>query len=458
MSLNGILSDFQIDMHWSGGTQFGSNSLKIGSDGVAVAKLFDTATWGIPGVGIFEARLDPASLNEVREISKIICTPGSQAGRRFAPAATDPAETFDVTCVSDGKIVGKSGSLSLIPQEMFDDVNKRLSNIFHYLVESGRKKIKFDMMISSIIQKQEKFEVGVDFTNTGEDVIKFKRPDLWSGIDRMETFEVGGLLIKNGKLFNGMGFNLAGAELTSPDDLPEKVELRSGQKIRMTFRAEPDDDFKKGEYAFGLVVWTNLELEGKYAGVFKADLTSDMKKRIHIMFENDYPSTPQEREQWEAKHRADMSFHPVKPGQRFVEDGLYRAVRMITAGDYRSLQLKPFKAGDVATTEGLRMFMQSEYGGMLNGQVQWVWEGSAPTPVKPFSPDIISETQHTCEAGAVCPRTGRWLARVHTGTGSSEQDYRYDLAGIVTRRRGERMPEIAGVRPSDYGRWEWLGV
>jgi hypothetical protein len=139
----------------------------------------------------------------------------------------------------------------------------------------------------------------------------------------------------------------------------------------------------------------------------------------------------------------------VKPGQPFPEDGLYRAVQMSGGDAIRSLQLKPFKAGDMATTDNVKMFTESASGAVLNGRVQWLWEASAPTPVKQWSQDMIEGTEHTRKAGEVCPRSGRWLAHTYTDDWKNV----YDLAGIVTLKRGERM--LAG---DGRTRWEWLGV
>jgi hypothetical protein len=187
----------------------------------------------------------------------------------------------------------------------------------------------------------------------------------------------------------------------------------------------------------------------------RVDFHSDYRNPTRVIFDRDYPSTSEEREQWEAQHRADMSYWPVKPGQVFAEDGLYRAVR--TDGGYLGLLLKPFKAGDVATTESVTMPMDSKHaavGTNINGPVQWVWEASAPTPVKQWSFDLIDGTQQFCEPGVACPRSGRWVPRAMVGYSFGSQETQYQLSDVVTRRRGEPMPSIEGNYPS----WEWVGV
>ncbi len=147
-----------------------------------------------------------------------------------------------------------------------------------------------------------------------------------------------------------------------------------------------------------------------------------------------------------------MSSHPVNPGETFAEDGLYRAVRTTGNGAYRSLQLKPFKAGDIAPTGNVKMLLDAADGIEFDGPVQWLWAGSAPTPVKQYSFDIVEETRQFCKPGAVCPRGGRWLPRVREGWNSTH----YDLTGIVTLRRGDTMPAVK--RAGDDADWEWIGV
>ena len=173
-----------------------------------------------------------------------------------------------------------------------------------------------------------------------------------------------------------------------------------------------------------------------------------------IKFDQDYPSTPQEREQYEKTHRENMSQWPVKPGETFAEDGLYRPVR--TDGGYRGLFLKAFNAGDVATTDSVTMPMEVPGGVNIDGPVQWLWEASPPTPVKQWSFDLVEDTVQFCAPGAPCPRSGRWIRRIRPDDLYGRKPDRYDLASLVTLRRGQRMPSS----PDDTSGidWEWVGA
>jgi hypothetical protein len=247
------------------------------------------------------------------------------------------------------------------------------------------------------------------------------------------------------------GFALAGEKLINQDDFPDGVVLlNSGKSKTLKFHAIPDNKITKGEYEFSGLVFMRIECEGD---IWNYQTQVDFRPiKSRIKFDRDYPSTPEEREQYEKTHSENMSQWPVKPGEAFPEDGLYRAVQMSGGIAIRSLQLRAFKAGDMAPTESVKMLTEYASGTELDKPAQWLWAGSAPTPVKRWSLDMIEGTQHRCEAGEVCPRTGRWLARVRTG----DSTYRYDLAGIVTRKRGERMPGAGD--DSRHGGWEWLGA
>lgn len=447
-----------FSIYFGGGMFYGTNSMGVSEDGVFHADLGDSSRMDyVNGVGTFELNLNQQDRRRAQAINAMLCRPDAQSRAGAQPLMDRPA-MFSATCIENGKLVEKLGHVDLVPKHILEQAIGDAWRLFRSACIDGKRLVKLDIYVVDVKREKDNFLVTVRFSNRGAEKIRFKRPDKWSGQQNFETLTVGAP--RNSESEHGWLFRLAGLPLTNSEKYPDdEIVLDPGASADFSFLAEPEIIGNTGAYIFGASVTMDAYVIGNHASALgHVVFDSDSRTDTRITIDRDYPSTPQEREQWEAKHRADMSFHPVNPGETFVEDGLYRAVRLITVGDYRSLQLKPFKAGDVATTEGLRMFMQSEYGGMLNGEVQWVWEGSAPTPVKPFSPDIITETQHTCEAGAVCPRAGRWLARVRTGRGWSEEDYHYDLAGIVTRRRGERMPKIASAGPSDYGLWEWLGV
>jgi hypothetical protein len=104
----------------------------------------------------------------------------------------------------------------------------------------------------------------------------------------------------------------------------------------------------------------------------------------------------------------------------------------------------------------VKMLMEGDSGININGPVQWEWEATAPTPVKQWSFDMISDTVQFCKPGSECPRSGRWVARIAAGPDSLRPEYRHDLSSLVTLRRGQLMPSLRdGGERAD---WEWVGA
>jgi hypothetical protein len=451
-STDGVLRPGAFSLSWSGGLEYGSREMTFdGVDRFYFAKGDTINDRTQTGVGVFVLRLQNRDLEELKEVAQTLCDNDIQTG---GPETYDPPSTFDVVCMDDGKVISRSGSQRLIPEKFRSRVFNAPLRLSEQAWENGRKLIKLDFRTESIERKDGIYIVSVRFINSGDRWIKFKTPDQWSGDSRN-----GGLAVAPFSEFGKMqprddwGFNLAGGRILNKGEFQGgEILLNPGESKDVKFQATPDNKIEKGVYEFSGVAFMRIEYEGYGWGLSTHIDFCPIKSRI--TFDHDYPSTPEEREQWERTHRENMSQRPVKPGQTFAEAGLYRAVR--TSGAYRGLLLKPFKAGDVATTEPVTMPMDSEYaaGTNINGPVHWVWEASAPTPVKQWSFDIIEDTAQFCEPGVACPRSGRWVPRVMIGSGFGSEEYQYRLAGIVTLRRGETMPSIEGNGP----KWEWVGV
>ncbi|CAB3790707.1 hypothetical protein GCM10011400_32350 [Paraburkholderia caffeinilytica] len=455
-SNNEILRPGAFSLSWSGGLEYGSREMTFdGVDKFYFAKgdtvNDDTQT----GVGVFVLSLQNRDIEELKGVAQTLCEKDIQSG---GPETHDPAATFTVVCMDDGKVAGSLGSLRLIPEKFrrkVFDVPFRLSEQAR---TDGRKLIKLDFTVVNVKKKSGHYFVSVKFINSGDRLIKFKTPDKWMGTTVGGRLGVGAVnkIASNGKgeeVNGSWAFGLDGQDLLNRNAFPDgAVVLKPGDSEVLEFKTSPDYKAEKGDYEFSGIAFMRIEYEGYGWGLSSQVDFKPVKARITI--DHDYPSTPEEREQWEATHKKDMSSQPVKPGETFVEHGLYRAVR--TSGGYRGLLLKPFRAGDVATTEPVTMPMDSELVDVnIDGPVQWVWEASAPTPIRQWSSDITDGTQQFCEPGVTCPRSGRWVARVRTSPLLQPLQYEYQLAGILTLRRGDAMPPVQGQGDAE---WEWVGA
>ena len=443
-----------FSLSWSGGLQYGSRKMTFDGDGKFYFAKGDTINDDPhTGVGVFALGLKNSDVLELNDVARALCRADIQSG---GPETHDPAATFSVVCLDEGKAIRRSGSLRLIPERLRHQVFDAPFRLSDQARSDGQKIIKLDFSAVGIESKGDRYIVSVRFINSGTRWIRFKTPDMWDGTAIGGRLGVGavGKLSQRGSIeesAKSWAFGLGGKKLVNRGEFPDGiVTLHPGQDKVLKIETTPDYRAEKGQYEFSGIAFMRIEYEGNGWGL---STQVDFKPiKSHITFDHDYPSTPQERDQWEATHRATMSSHPVNPGETFTEDGLYRAVRTTGGGAYRSLQLKPFKAGDIATTDNVKMLMATADGIELDGPVQWLWEGSAPTPVAQYSFDIVDETRQFCKPGAVCPRSGRWLPRVRESWNST----RYDLAGIVTLRYGHPMPAVKGA--SDDADWEWIGV
>ncbi|HEX7909457.1 MAG TPA: hypothetical protein VF534_15435 [Paraburkholderia sp.] len=447
---SGVLRPGAFSLSQSGGLEYGSREMTFdGQDKFYFAK-GDTINDDIQtGVGVFVLSLQNRDIEELKGVAQTLCDKDIQTG---GPETYDPPARFNVVCLEEGKAVARDGSLRLIPEKFREAVFNAPLRLSDQAWSEGKKLVKLDFTTISVEHKSTHYVVSVRFINSGDEWIKFKTPDQWSG-----NTTGGGLGVapfsKIGKMNprDDWGFALAGKKLINRNDFQDgEIHLNPGDSKMLKFEAIPDNKIAKGEYDFSGVAFMRIACEGNFWNQQTQVDFRPIKTRITV--DRDYPSTPQEREQWEKNHRAEMSYFPIKPGATFAEDGLYRAVR--TSGTSRSLMLKPFKAGEVATTDDVRMYTEAASGTELNGQVQWVWEASPPTPVKQWSFDLIDGTQQFCEPGVACPRSGRWVPRVTVGDSMTSQETRYQLAKMVTLRRGEPMPAIDGT----YPHWEWVGA
>jgi len=426
--------------------RYGNNEIAVSGDVMTVQIGDSDSNRNISGVGIYQLKLLNQNLEDARQLANLLCSP------------KDPNRAGMVPILYGAKCGGEMryGYISDFSHPVSSQIAQLVDSLTNAGFQDGRKLVKLDLSLVSIDREKDGFLVSFRFINGGDYEIQFKSPDRWNtrmGRD-MDILAVNGYRVGSpGNDGDQLGLALAAQPLADPTQFHDgEINLAPHSVVVVKIKTAHIKKFTAGTYDLNIGAFMNIKVVGKQSSLLRVDFHSDYKNPTRITFDRDYPSTPEEREQWEAYQRTKMSYFPVKPGQTFPEDGLYRAVHMSGGIPIHSLQLKPFKAGDVATTDNVKMLTEYASGTEFDGPVRWLWAGSAPTPVKQWSLDVIDGTQQRCEAGDVCPRSGRWLARVHSG----DWKYRYDLAGIVTRKRGERMPDADD--DSRHCGWEWLGV
>ncbi|WP_244117613.1 hypothetical protein [Burkholderia contaminans] len=430
--------------------KYGNNEISVSGDVLRVQIGDSDGNRNISGVGIYEMKLLNQNLDDARSLLELLCSEKDEKS-----AVTLP-DLYIAKC--DG--VMRSSYMTDFSHPVAIKIGDLVDRLTNAGVQNGKRLVKLDISLDSIDREKDGFMVSFRFINSGDHPIRFKTPDRWNtrmGRD-MDILGVNGYRVGSpGNVDDQLGLALAGQLLSDSKQFSDgEINLAPHGFVLLKMKTNSIGKFLAGAYDLNIGVFMNIEVVGIQSSLLRVDFHSDYKNPTRITFDRDYPSTPEEREQWEATQRAEMSFQPVKPGETFAKGGLYRAAGLGFSSRQRSLQVRPFKAGDVATTEDVKMPMENGNGVHINGPVQWVWEASAPTPVKQWSFDMIEDTQQFCAAGSICPRSGRWVARIIAGSDFLRPEYRHDLASVVSLRRGQPMPLIkdAGNRAD----WEWVGA
>lgn len=426
---------------------YGNNEISVSDDVLTVMIGDSEGNRNIPGIGIFELKLLNKDLEHARQLASLLCSPKNPDSSVIAPIL------YGAKC--NGEM--KNGYIS----DLSSDVRVKISDLVESLtnagVQDGKKLVKLDLSLVSIDRENDGFMVSFRFSNSGDHPIKFKTPDRWvTSMGRyMDILAVNGYRVGSpGNDEDELALALGGKVLVDPKQFPDgEINLAPHSFTLLKMKTSAIDKFQAGTYDLNMSAFMNIKVVGIESSLLRVDFHSDFKNPTRITFDRDYPSTPEERELWEADHKKRMSSRPVKPGEAFAEDGLYRAVSLNYSTN-RSVQLKQFKAGDVAMTDKVSLLLDD--GHSFEVPVWWEWEATAPTPVKQWSRDMIADTVQFCEPDTECPRSGRWIKRIRSRNGYGQNPARYDLASLVTLRRGQRMPPARD--DMNWVDWEWVGA
>jgi hypothetical protein len=395
------------------------------------------------GVGVVEARLSPDDLVQAKVIQSNLC----QAARQKPSTELEPMRppfVYSVACMEHDQLTSYQGNVHDLPRELAVQLDGYQRKALRSYFDQGRALVKLDVVLASVQRKADKFLVSVKFVNSGRYPIVMSRPDTWQRLlgDRLDAGAI------HTSVDDDWGFELAGAPLVNEAEFPDKtLTIPARANVTFKFLAVPYKKIKRGTYSIGALVVTGLSGEGVVATMGRVGFTTDNSKPGTVTFDHDYPSTPGERENFEAQKREAMSSQPVYPGSTFVEDGYYRAVS--DSGQCSRFVERFYKDHRVPEVKNV---MDSD-GQPLHGKhLGWTWEADPPADMFAF------DTQ--CKPGRVCPRTGRWFARIESNMTAYPPKYDDSLGEIIHCKQGQLMPapRKASGQIRDEVRWEWTGV
>ncbi|WP_322031213.1 hypothetical protein [Paraburkholderia sp. J76] len=422
-----------------GDHQYGGNGIGVwpstGKIRLAISNaLSSTLNNHFDGVGLLETQLSPDDLKRAMDIRDQLC----HAAEEKAPTdlRVDPMINYSISCIQDGKLVDYQGRLAELPKKLAFIIDDFFKNSLKKYTPNGHPIVKFDATVADIQREKDEFIVSVKFINSGHFPVRMRTPDQWNklGGDRLEIsgFRVGG----NGEWRT----DLAGASIVNKGDYSVEtieqpmgdsgtfVTLPEGGTVTFKFLAVPGNKAPKGTYEFDALVFTTINVKGAFGVGGRVNFPSDRTKTARVNFDTDYPSTPNEWKDYEARQREKMSSQLVRPGEAVVEPGYYRSV---SASGERGQFVVGLYRGE--PTESLER--KSD---------RWLWDA-----------DLALKAR--CNPGEPCPREGRWVARTMAsglrGTGSTHPETeRYMLAGQIAPDLGG----LGGYVP--YHFWQWLGV
>lgn len=433
-----------ISFDIGGGMGYGVRRLSATTrDGTFRLLLTDTENLeDFVGVGVFDGELSDEDRAHVQEAALLLCRSQSQLQNSPSDMGRGqmnnmPMAGYSATC--GGTAV--QGSLYTCPKEIGDrvrDIEYRLAKSFY---SHGRKVVKLDVE-AKVESQPYNFLVTVRFVNSGDRSITFKSPALWSGILPLAQLRAGGRNpqsrhIGDNENSGGFIFDLSGLTPINASAFPDDViVIPPHETSEITFLAAPDGKYTHGTYDFGATVYADIHVDGPEWSGGHVDFWTGIQNVKRITIPRDYPATPQEWDDYEAKHRKDMLAEPVKAGGIVKEDGYYRP----NAGEQQGRFVTRLLKGDFTPGSG----EQQDSNGTLFTPTQWVWDS-----------DIASTVE--ARSKTPCPKSGRWLANIPTDVPNA--GYYLQRVTVVQMKAGDTLPAVglgSGV-DEERVRWVWIG-
>ncbi|MDQ7977606.1 hypothetical protein QYH69_10185 [Paraburkholderia sp. SARCC-3016] len=423
----------------------GANGVGVWLKGTARVRLSNTLNKGVTGkltgVGVVEAELSHDDLAQAKVIHRKLC----EAARRGPTTELEPMRpplVYSITCMENGQLKPYHGQWHELPREVAFQLTDYQSRILKNYAGQGRAILKLNVAVASVQRQRGKLFVSVRFVNSGRYPILMSRPDTWR--QHRDRLDVGAIDTDDS---NDWGVDLAGVPIVNGTEFPdETLTIPAGGNVTFNFIAVPDKKIKRGTYRVGALVIAGIGGDGIAATMGRVGFTSDNSKPVVVTFDRDYPSTPEELENYEAQKREAMSSQPVLPGSEFAEDGYYRAVSEFNR--QRSRFVTRFHKGDVAPEAETVI---DENGEPIHDRLAaWFWEADPGLP--PYGTDVV------CRPGKACPRSGRWFERKQLPYPMFPVTYDDSSNRVIHCRAGEKMPEIVELSSHGLSYWEWIGI
>lgn len=447
--------DESFSVRYFGGQRYASNGMAVWMSGRIRMGLSDTVGMNdFKGVGVIETQLSSDDLKEAKDIHRQMC-------RAIAEnPSTEPQwfggySGFSVRCLEQGQIVRRQGDLSRLPQDLSFRAKRFEKTVIYNYRNAERPLVKFDVAVNNVERRGHRFLVSINFINSGRYAVSMKSPDQWRegfpyrlsiGSTRTDgegewKADLAGLPLENKAEFSLEEIKMPGGGIDAYLNIP------AGHSITLKFLAVPDGKVPRGTYRFSALVDAGLDSDIPYPTLGRVTFTSDPAKSATITFDRDYPSTPEEWNDYEARQRAKLSSQPVAPGQAFTEAGHYR---LVSTSGQSSRFVFDFREGAVAPE---RKDEADEHGKPLRGQLSWLWEAdlARKTIASPKEP---------------CPREGRWIACDWQMSKCGTEQYRIFPKFAGTYQAGDVLPVVEDppiIKGFDgvvyrYAIWKWVGA
>jgi hypothetical protein len=271
----------------------------------------------VAGFDLLEAPLRGDALDAAQEVTAILCNKATWQKNEYY------GSYFQVYCPTTGEKI--TSNLDVLPRDAAARYMELKRSLKTYCSQNGVALQKLTISALSIEKSTDgKFIVRLRLFNGSRDRITVDAPRpsgrygyVSVGIPGKDVW-----LISNAP---------SGKELS-------RVTIDPGRSFDFSFSGVPYNKIAAGTYDVSAWITAHVHFDDPKTTYDDVSFHSDFKSPLRVTFDRDYPSTQEEREQWEAAHHFGTSFHPAKPD----ETALYRAVRTHAR---RNLQQQPRRVG-----------------------------------------------------------------------------------------------------------------